>query len=65
MLHRCSNCPGHRQIQTVVKELSQVNDFDMEDSILYKQWVHYGHAKILYTTSSVGKFTEKFAQWQI
>jgi hypothetical protein len=45
MHHRCSNFPGQSQLQTVVEELFQTNDFDVEDSIVYKQWVH-DHTKL-------------------
>jgi hypothetical protein len=35
MLHRCSNCPGQSQLQTVIEELFQANYFDVEGSIVY------------------------------
>jgi hypothetical protein len=47
MLHRCSNCLGQSQLQNVVKELFQAYDFDVEDSIVYKQRIHDGHTKIV------------------
>jgi hypothetical protein len=62
MLHSCSNCPGESQLQTAVEELFEANDFDVEDSIIYKQWVHDGHTKIVSMTSTVGEFTEKICQ---
>jgi hypothetical protein len=61
-LHRCLNCPGQSHLQTVVEELFQANNFDVEDSIVYKQWVHDGHTKVASMTSTVGKFTEKICQ---
>jgi hypothetical protein len=65
VLHRCSNCPGQSQLQTVVEELFQANDFDVEDSIVYNQWIHDGRTKIVSMTSTVGEFTEKSAKQQI
>jgi hypothetical protein len=35
-LQRYSNCPGQSHLQTVIRELFQANDFDVEDSIVYK-----------------------------
>jgi phenolic acid decarboxylase len=33
----------------------QANDFDVEDSIVYKQWVHDDKIKIVSMTSTVGE----------
>jgi hypothetical protein len=57
--HRCSNCPGQSQLQTVTEELFQTNDFDVEDSVVYKWCFHDGHTKIVSMTSTVGEFTVK------
>jgi hypothetical protein len=63
MLHRYSNCSGQSQLQTVTEELFQANnDFDVEDSIVYKQWVHDGHTKTASMISTAGKFMEKICQ---
>jgi hypothetical protein len=59
VIHRCSNFLGQSQLQTVVEELFQSNDFDVEDSIVYKQWIHDSHTKIVPMTSPVAEFTEK------
>jgi hypothetical protein len=45
--------------------LFQANDFDMEDIIVHKQWVHDGHIKIVSMTSSVGEYTEKICKQQV
>jgi hypothetical protein len=50
------------KLQTVVEGLFQANDFDVEDSIVYQQWVHDGHTKIVFMTSTVGEFTEKICR---
>jgi hypothetical protein len=62
MVHRYSNCPGQSQLQTVVEELFQANYFDVEDSIVYKQWFHDDHTQIVSMTSTVGEFTEKICR---
>jgi hypothetical protein len=36
IFQRCSNCPGESQLQTVTEELFQINDFNLEDSTVYK-----------------------------
>jgi hypothetical protein len=64
MLYGCSNCPGQSQLETVVKELFQVNGFDVEVIIDCKHWIHDGHAKIV-STSTVGEFAEQSAKQQI
>jgi hypothetical protein len=46
-------------MQTDTKYLFWANNFDVKDSIVYKQWVHGGHAKTVPMTSTVGEFTEK------
>jgi hypothetical protein len=59
MLHRCSNCTGQSQLRAVIEELFQANNFDVEDSILYKQWVHDDHTKVADITNTAGQLTEK------
>lgn len=52
------------RLQTVTEELFQANDFDVEDSMVYKQWVHNDHIEIVSMMSAVGEFTEKCTeQW--
>jgi hypothetical protein len=47
------------QLQTVNEELFQANDFDVEDSIVYKQLVHDDHTTTVSLTSTIREFTEK------
>lgn len=59
MLHRCSNCTWQSHLWTLVEELFHANNFDVEDSIVYKQQVHDDHTKIVYITNTAGHFTGK------
>jgi hypothetical protein len=54
--------PEQSQLQTVVEALFQANGSDVEDSIVYKQWVHGSHMKIVSMTSTVGEFNEKICR---
>jgi hypothetical protein len=65
VLHICSDCPGLSQLQTVIEESFQANDFDMEDSVVFEQWVCDCHTKIVSMTSTDGEFTETSAKQQI
>jgi hypothetical protein len=62
VLHRCSSCPKHSQLQSVIEELFETNN-DVEDSALYKQWVCNGHTKIVSMTSTAEEFTDKFTSF--
>jgi hypothetical protein len=62
MVHRCRNFPGQGQLQTALQELFHPNDFDMEASIVCKQWIHDGHTEIVFMTTIVKEFTEKVCQ---
>jgi hypothetical protein len=61
MIHRRSNCP-YSQLQPIAEELFLATDFDVETSIVYKQWVHNGHTKIVFITNTVRERNEKFCQ---
>jgi hypothetical protein len=54
-----SKCPRQSQLQTVVEELFQANDFDVEGSIIYKQWVHDDHIKIVFMKSNLENSLKK------
>jgi hypothetical protein len=62
MVHRCSNCPGQCHPQTVTQGFFQARDFDVENSIVYKQWFQDGHTEFISTITAVGEFTEKVCQ---
>jgi hypothetical protein len=57
MLHRCSNCPQHSQLQSIIEELFLTND--VEECKVYKQWGHDHHTKIVPMTSTAEEFTDK------
>jgi hypothetical protein len=67
VLCRCSNCPGQSHLKTITEELFEANDFDVEDSIVCKQWVHCGHTKVVFITNSplFENLLKKFAEQQI
>jgi hypothetical protein len=65
MFHRCSNCPGQSQLQTVIEELFQANDSDVEDCIIYKHWVHDGHTKLYPWQVLLENSMKKSAEQQI
>ena len=54
MLHSCSQCPGRPQLQKALEKILDDNDFDVDDSIKCKQWIHADGTKLIdmqHTTS--------------
>ena len=39
MMQLCDSCPGKTALKEYLTELFSTNDFDMDDSINYKQWI--------------------------
>ena len=47
MLHSCSQCPEMPQLQKALEKILDDNDFDVDDSIKCKQWIHTDGTKLI------------------
>ena len=47
MLHSCSQCSGRPQLQKGLEKILDDNDFDVDDSIKCKQWIHTDGTKLI------------------
>ena len=47
ILHSCSQCPGRPQLQKGLEKILDNNDFDVDDSIKCKQWIHTDGTKLI------------------
>ena len=60
MLHSCSQCPGRPQLQKALEKILDDNDFDVDDSIKCKQWIHTDGTKFIDMQFLVSEFIDKF-----
>ena len=60
MLHSCSQCPGKPQLQKALEKILDDNDFDVDDSIKCKQWIHADGTKLIDMQRLVSEFIDKF-----
>lgn len=65
MLHRCQNCPGEDAVKVYLEEIFQ--DWDAEESIEFKQWVHTDHETLETNVLTVENFIEKLSSkiWKL
>ena len=60
MLHSCSRCPGGPQLQKALEKILDDNDFDVDDSIKCKQWIHTDGTKLIDMQLLVSEFIDMF-----
>ena len=58
MLHLCENCPGKDALEDYLSEIFANNDYDTDDTIVYKQWVHTDRTSLVQLTASVQEFIQ-------
>ena len=60
MLHSCSQCPGRPQLQKALEKILDNNDFDVDDSIKCKQWIHTDGTKLINMQLLISEFIDMF-----
>jgi hypothetical protein len=58
MLHLCESCPGKHAIEVYLTDLFASQDFDSDDPIHYKQWVHTDRTSLVSLTVSTHEFIQ-------
>ena len=58
MLHLCELCPGKIVVQDYLAEVFNSHDFDDEDIVTYKQWVHTNRTTLVTLSTSVQEFIQ-------
>ena len=58
MLHICQSCPGKASVETYLSDLFCCQDFDFDDTSIYKQWVHTGRTACVTLSLSVQEFID-------
>ena len=56
MLHMCEACPGRDAVEDFIRELFSANDFDEDDQINYKKWIHTDRTTLESVTATVEEF---------
>ena len=62
MLHFCSQCPGRPQLQKALEKILDGNNFDVDDSIKCKQWIHTDGTKLIDMQLLVSEFIDMFLE---
>ena len=62
MLHSCSWCPRRPQLQKALEKIFDDNDFDVDDSIKCKQWIHRDGTKLIDIELLVSEFIDMFLE---
>ena len=58
MLHRCSACPGTDNLHKFLLELFSEEDYDLDDVVSYKQWVHTDRTTLISVEHEVHEFID-------
>jgi hypothetical protein len=58
MLHLCNSCPGKTVLQDYLTDLFTSQDFDFDDNIVYKQWLHTDRTTIVTLTTPIQEFIQ-------
>ncbi len=59
MLHRCDTCPGEEALEEFL--LSAVGDFDPEETISFKQWVHTDREALITKQLPIEEFVSELS----
>ena len=62
MLHSCIQCPGRPQLRKALEKILDDNDFDVDDSIKCKQWIHTDGTKLIDMQLLVSEFIDMFLE---
>ena len=62
MLHSCRQCPGRPQLQKALEKILDDNEFDVDDSIKCKQWIHTDGTKLIDMQLLVSEFIDMFLE---
>ena len=58
MLHACDKCPGKEALQEYLKDQLDAHEFDLSDTIKYKQWVHTDRTTLISLEITASDFTD-------
>ena len=58
MMQSCDSCPGKTTLIEYLTELFSTNDFDMDDIINYKQWMHTDRTNLVSLQISLQEFID-------
>ena len=58
MIHLYDSCPGKEGLQAYLNEVFEQNDFDVDDVVSYKQWVHTDRTTLVSVQSPLHEFID-------
>ena len=58
MLHLCTACPGKEEFNKVLTELFEDDDYELDDTVRYKQWVHTDRTTLITVENEVHEFID-------
>ena len=56
MIHLCDKCPGKDALHEYLADLFDSYDFDLDESICYKQWGQTDRSNLVSLTVSIEEF---------
>ena len=62
MLNSCSQCPARPKLQKALLKILDDNDFDVDDSIKCKEWIHTEGTKLIDMQLLVSEFIDMFLE---
>ena len=64
MLHLCTACPGKEEFNKVLTELFEDDNYELDDTVRYKQWVHTDRTTLITVENEVHEFIDVAANYK-